>query len=313
MSGTFIRLFVHARVAAVGMAMVAGCGSDLPAPEPGIAEASGTQSLDAASLRAAPTPRLPDGRPDLNGTWARAGGVVLGLEFVQPETLPDGSICVFGCPGDVTADAPSPDADEPDGPASGAADPFPPAELTFPSYRPEFQARVDELRERQVEADTVLRCYPPGVPRIGPPGKIVQTATEVVFLYNDYNGSFFRIVPLEGRERGSDLPASYLGDAVGRFEGDVLVVETVNFNAETWLTDDGAFHTTDLRVVERLRRVGNTIEYEAVAYDPDVLTEPWPARVQTLWLTDRALEEPVPCEERDLEHMTDASYHENPR
>lgn len=109
------------------------------------------------------------------------------------------------------------------------------------------------------------------------------------------------------------LPPSYLGDAVGRFEDDVLVVETIDFTDETWLTDNGAFHTTDLRVVERLRRVGNTIEYEAVAHDPAVLAAPWQARVQTLWLTDQEIEEPVPCEERDLDDMMDGSYHENPR
>ena len=99
---------------------------------------------------------------------------------------------------------------------------------------------------RQVELDTVLRCYPPGVPRIGPPAKIVQTANEVVFLYDDYNGSFFRVIPTDGRPRRQGLTPSYLGNAVGSFEGDTLVVETVNFTDETWLTDNGAFHTKDL-------------------------------------------------------------------
>lgn len=211
-------------------------------------------------------------------------------------------MCLFGCEGGADDDPPE-----------GAATPFPPAEVTFPTYRSDLVAKVDELRERQVEMDTVLRCLPPGVPRIGPPGTIVQTRREVVFLYDDYNGAFFRIVPIDGRPHRSDLPASYLGDSVGRFDGDVLVVETVNFTEDTWLTDNGAFHTRDLRVVERLYRVGNTIDYEAVAYDPAVLVEPWQARVQTLWLADRELEEPLPCEDRDLEHLTEGSYHENPR
>ena len=188
---------------------------------------------------------------------------------------------------------------------------FPPPEPTFPSYRPELQARVDELRESQVETDTVLRCYPPGVPRIGPPGKIVQTATELVLLYNDYNGAFFRIVPLDGQR--AEQPPSHLGQAFGHFEGDVLVIETTRFTTDTWLTDNGAFHTADLRVVERLRRVGDTIDYEAIAHDPAVLTEPWLARTQTLWRTAAELDVPVPCEDRDLPFMTDRSYHENPR
>jgi hypothetical protein len=234
-------------------------------------------------------------RPDLNGTWGRA--VVFGLEFVRAERLPDGSICVGGC-------APQPDSAEP------AGDPPMP---DFPKYKPEWLAKVADLTARQVEMDTVLRCYPPGVPRIGPPSKIVQTANEVVFLYDDYNGSFFRIIPIDGRPRRQGLSPSYLGDAVGSFEGDTLVVETVNFTDETWLTDNGAFHTKDLRVVERLRRAGDTIQYQAVAHDPAVLVEPWMMRPRELSRSTVELEESPRCEERDLEHMVDGSYHENPR
>jgi hypothetical protein len=245
------------------------------------------------------TPRLADGRPDLNGTWAHEGGPVFAFDFVRPEVLPDGSVCVFGC---------SPDDTDPD----GRPDAAPPA-MNFPRYRPEHLATLEDLNARQVETDTVLRCYPPGVPRIGPPHKIVQTSREVVFLYDDYNGGFFRIVPIDGRPHRAGLPPSYLGDAIGWFEGDTLVVETVNFTEDTWLTDNGAFHTRDLRVVERLRRVGDTIDYDAVAHDPAVLLEPWPARAGTLTLSDQELEESPPCEDRDLEHMIDMSAHENPR
>jgi hypothetical protein len=86
----------------------------------------------------------------------------------------------------------------------------------FPKYRSEFLAKVADLSDRQVQTDTVLRCYPPGVP----PAKIVQTAGQVVFLYDDPNGSFFRIIPTDGRPHRASLSSSYLGDAVGRFEGD---------------------------------------------------------------------------------------------
>ena len=68
-----------------------------------------------------------------------------------------------------------------------------------PQYRPEFAARVADLDKRQVQEDPVLRCVAPGVPRIGPPDKIVQRAGEAVFLYEDVSGSFFRIVPTDGR------------------------------------------------------------------------------------------------------------------
>jgi hypothetical protein len=303
---------MHARlsVAIASAALLTACsGRDVPpqpeSPAPPQAQAAlSPPATDAESLRATPTPRLADGRPDLNGTWAHAGGGVLGLEFVTPETLPDGSVCVFGCGPEGGDEASEEESFPPE-------DVFPPPESSFPSYKPELQTQVDELRESQVETDTVLRCYPPGVPRIGPPGKIVQTAREIVFLYNDYNGGYFRVVPLDGVR--TDQPPSHLGAAVGRFDDDVLVVETTRFTTDTWLTDNGAFHTAELRVVERLRRIGDTIDYEAVAHDPAVLTEPWVARTQTLWRTAQELDVSVPCEDRDLASMTDRSYHENPR
>ena len=250
-----------------------------------------------AELTAKPTPRLADGRPDLNGTWDHLGGI----EFVRPQVLADGSICVTGCP------------PAPEGAPRVAAPEDARLEVGFPRYKSEFLAHVRDLNERQVEVDTALRCQPPGVPRIGPPAKIVQSAREVVFLYDDVNGSFFRIIPTDGRAHRQDLPASYLGDAVGRFEGDTLVVEAVNFNEDTWLADNGAFHTTDLRVIERLRRVGDTLEYSAVAHDPAVLVEPWTARTQTIWLADYEIEESPRCEDRDLDLITDGSHHDNPR
>ena len=141
----------------------------------------------------------------------------------------------------------------------------------------------------------------------------MQNAREVVFLYSDVSGGFFRIIPTDGRPHRKDVQRTYLGDGVGRWEGDTLVIETTNFNEDTWLIDNGAFHTKDLKVVERLRRVGNTIEYQAAAYDLAVLVEPWTLRPQVLQLTDKELEEPDRCEDRDLEHVIDGSHHDNPR
>lgn len=245
----------------------------------------------AAAMTAAAACAPDDSRPDLTGTWGHQK--VFALEFVCPEVKPDGSVENEECP-DAAAGAETPPE--------------------FPKYRPEAQAKVRELHEKQVAMDTVLRCYPPGVPRIGPPAKIVQNDREVVFLYDDANGSFYRIVPIDGRPHRTGLSSSYLGDAIGRFEGDTLVVETVNFTDETWLTDNGAFHTKDLRVVERLRRAEDTLEYQATAYDPAVLAEPWVMRPRVLHRSAEELEEPPRCEERDLEQMVDPSqFHENPR
>jgi hypothetical protein len=174
-------------------------------------------------------------------------------------------------------------------------------------------SRVRELDQHQTKHDPVLRCQPPGVPRIGPPDKIVQTPREIIFLYEDVSGPFFRIVPLVPGVQRIDDSESYLGDANGHWQGDTLVVETANFNDLTWLTDDGAFHTGKLRVTEYLTRTGNEIEYRAVAEDPAVLAEPWALRPRRMQLAEREMSEPAPCADQDLAEMVDDSHHSNPR
>jgi len=120
-------------------------------------------------------------------------------------------------------------------------------------------------------------------------------------------------VPLRPGVKRIDDSGSYLGEAEGHWEGDTLVVVTRNFNDLTWLTDDGAFHTTGLVVTERLTRRGNEIEWLALADDPKVLAEPWQLRPRRMVLTDVEMAEPAPCIEQDMSHMKDDSYHSNPR
>jgi len=235
-------------------------------------------------------PRMPDGHPDLNGTWYNGDGVL----HVRP-VQKGASLCIRGCEAENTGPAPARVPTE------------------RPSYKPEFVASVRDLDDRQVEEDPALRCLPAGVPRIGPPDKIVQIPGQVVFLYNDITGSHFRTVPTDGRAHRTDIGPSYLGDAVGRWEEDTLIVETTNFNLDTWLTDDGSFHTADLRVTERLWREGDSLHYQATALDPAVLTEPWAKQPRVATLTARELVPAPPCIERDLDQIIDGTHHDNRR
>jgi hypothetical protein len=281
----------HAVNRLVALAVIASCA---------IASLSVPEAALAADSPSAKVPRTPEGRPDFNGSWDNGSG----YDFLRPQKGDDGSICISGC----KPAAPPPTA-------STAAAPAPRVIPTpdRPKYKPEFAAKVKDLEARQVDMDPVLRCKSPGLPRIGPPDKIVQRAKEVVFLYDDVSGSFWRIIPTDGRKHREDADESYLGNAVGRWEGDTLVVETIGFNDDTWLTDDGAFHTKDLRVVERLTRSGNTMEWQATAYDPAVLAEPWAVKPRKMVLMDSELQEPVPCVEQDLKHVIDGTHHDNPR
>lgn len=279
-------------LAVVG-ALTAACvvaGVSLAATPPGGAASSAAGSAAAGGGKVA---RLADGHPDLNGTWENGSG----YDFIKPQKGEDGSICISGCKSATGAPPPPRVRVEPD----------------RPKYKPEFLSKVAELSKHQVETDPVLRCKAPGLPRIGPPDKIVQQTNQVIFLYDDVSGSFWRIIPTDGRAHREDADPSYLGDAVGHWEGDALVVETTNFNEDTWLTDNGAFHTDELRVVERLTRNGDTMEWQATVYDPQVLAEPWAVRPRKTTLTRTELQEPVPCVEQDLKHVVDGTHHDNPR
>jgi hypothetical protein len=241
--------------------------------------------------------RQSDGHPDLNGTWDNGSGI----DFLHPEHLAGGSVCVAGC------DAPAPVAKN-GSPAPAAAR----APRHFPKYRPQFLQQVSDLEKNQLQVDPVLHCRSPGLPRIGPPDKIVQQPGQIVFLYDDVSGNFFRIIPTDGRPHRTDVDPSTLGDSVGHWDGDTLVVEANQFNDESWLTDNGAFHSSELVVTERLQRVGKTLHYESVSTDPKVLAEPWKVS-RVAQLTDVDLIEAAPCIDKDLNHVVDGTHHDNPR
>jgi hypothetical protein len=248
-------------------------------------------SLESSAQSSTDVPRGPDGRPDLNGTWYNGDGVL----HVQPVAKPSGSICIVGCEDELTEPAPAR------------------VPVERPSYKREYVAKVRDLDARQVDEDPALRCMPPGVPRIGPPDKIVQIPGQLVFLYNDITGNFFRTIPTDGRGHRTDVGPDYLGDAIGHWDGDTLVVETLNFTTDTWLTDDGSFHTADLEVTERLWREGDELHYQATAYDPAILTEPWVKAPRVATLTARELVPAPPCIERDLDLIIDNTHHDNRR
>lgn len=249
--------------------------------------ASAARKPGAASK---PTPRLPDGHPDLNGVWHH----YFSEDAYKP--LKPGQSATFNF----------------DKLAGPGAPPITPIK-SKPEYKPEFVAKVADLDRRQNETDSNLRCGPPGVPRLGPPNQIVQTRGQVVFLYADVNGEFFRVVPTDGKTSETDQEASYNGDSVGHWEGDTLVVDANNFADDSWLADDGYFHSSKLRVEERLKRQGDTLQYDVTVYDPVVLTKPWQMDSRTLVLQDDILQQQPPCIDKDAEHLTDLSHHSNER
>jgi hypothetical protein len=87
-----------------------------------------------------------------------------------------------------------------------------------------------------------------------------------------------RVIPLDGSAHAGAGVRMWMGDSRGRFEGDTLVIETTNFTDRTGLggNGNGAVHSENLTLVERLRRVdADTLRYEFTVHDSETYTQPW--------------------------------------
>jgi hypothetical protein len=119
----------------------------------------------------------------------------------------------------------------------------------------------------------------------------------------------WRVIPVDGRPHDpvNSRDQTFMGDSIGRWDGDTLVVDVVGFNETSWIGWPGYFHSGDMRVEERLRRDGNVLIYQATVHDPEVLQEPWvmPERRLNLNTSPRItyIEDP-PCLETDSANLT---------
>jgi hypothetical protein len=213
-----------------------------------LATAVHAQPADTGDTR--PVPRTAAGKPDLSGIWIATAAVLL---FEGEEAF-------------AAARAEDAAAGRPPGTSN-----------TPPPYRPEAEERRQYFLGRLGIDDPMARCLLTGVPRINfrpLPFEIVQQADRVIMLYEIHHA--FRIIPTDGRSHPADMEPSYLGDSVGHWEGDTLVVDVVGFNDKTWLTGVGTLHSENLRVTERYTRDSyNTIRYEVTMDDPEMLTKPY--------------------------------------
>ena len=245
---------------------------------------------DDASVQA---PRRANGHPDLGGIWVptRPRGAPAGFDAAT------GSFSRqlrgrTGDPVDFERD-------------SGVQQRVHPREAR-PWYKPEHWERVkfnDVHGHSLLAPDPDFQCMPKGVPRIGLPQEIVQTDRHMVFLYPLH----MRRIYIDGRPHPPEAQwlGTWFGHSVGHWEGETLVISTVDFNGLEWLGWPGWFTSPDKRVTERIRRVGNTLTWRATVED-SLFLQPWTTATQTRELNTDPLaeiEEPLPCVERDLQHM----------
>lgn len=152
----------------------------------------------------------------------------------------------------------------------------------MPKLTPPYAARYAEWRRRfetdgSQEPDTVTRCLAFGVARFGTmPMEIIQTPGQVTMNLGVLRD--IRRIYLDGIGHTVGADPSFSGDSVGRWEGDTLVVETINVRAGQ-LDRNGVPYSDKLTAVERIRRVSPTrLEIEMTLTDPEAFEEPFTIR-----------------------------------
>jgi hypothetical protein len=224
----------------------------------------GIVPLHAQTYRA---PRLPDGKPDLNGIWQALNEANYDLEGhmarpamqVRPGPfgpVPAAAVLALGAVGSVPPGV---------GVVEGGEIP----------YKPEALAIKKQNQADWINRDPEIKCYLPGVPRANYmpyPFQIVESPSAITLVY-EYDGAVRNIFL---KDPGPAPADSWMGRSVGHFEGETLVVSVTDMNEKTWFDRAGNFHSDKLHVTERYTRVSpEVINYEATIEDPDTFTRPW--------------------------------------
>jgi hypothetical protein len=258
---------------------LSGQQPDLPplAKDPGAFPIGNTQGTGVANnpkAVAGPAPHLPDGRPDFGGDGAWYPGFAGNIAEPQWKGVRSADQHV-----DV---------------------PFLPWAIEV------FNERVENFAKDDPEA----QCLPVGIPRymFDPyPFQMLQTEDRVIFLFEGDNYPW-RIIRTEpGAAHPDYVNPTWMGDAIGWYEGDTLVVDVVGFNDKSWLDQAGHTHTEQMHLIERYTRADFlTLKYEVTIDDPGAYSAPWTTTNTVRWRPGLQLMEFV-CQEneKDAQHMTD--------
>ncbi|MEW6321935.1 MAG: hypothetical protein AB1635_12730 [Acidobacteriota bacterium] len=215
-------------------------------------------------------PRL-NGKPDLNGVWQaintanwdiepHAARPALAMRPGPVVPVPAKEVIAFGAVGSV-----------PFGMGVVVGNEIP--------YTPEALAKKKENQENWLTRDPEIKCYLPGVPRatyMPFPFQIFQSDSKFFIAY-EYAGAV-RDVHLT--DPGPPEVDSWMGQSVGRWDGDTFVIEVTGFNGQAWFDRSGNHASERLKVTERYTMVdANHIQYEATVEDPQTFTRPWMMRM----------------------------------
>jgi hypothetical protein len=246
-----------------------------------------------AAVPAGPTPRLPNGKPDLSGHWnnpytpnmagGRGGRGVLDVKTGEPLMFPrkGEKLDVAGYPNRTF-------------------------DLPFTDWGLKQWKEYDPVNK----GDYAGNCLPFGVSRNmnSPHGvQILQTNDATAFLFEQ--NTWHMWVPTSATFKWpADLPEAWNGISTGHWDGDTLVVETTKFNGYTRLDTDGHPHSKGMKLTNKfLRTDSNTIQHTVIVDDPKAYTQPWEnIRTWTLKPAQDVLME-YSCEEDNIRNLIEGS------
>jgi hypothetical protein len=158
-------------------------------------------------------------------------------------------------------------------------------------FQPWALALYRHRQQNDFVDDPMQSCIGPGNPRQ------MMTAGGVRFIqdknlqrmYMIFGGGNrnWRTVYLDGREppNPDEVTGTFLGLAVGKWEGDTLVVQSTGFNTRFWMSNGGLPHTEALRLTERFTRTRrDVLDYEVTVDDPRTYTRTWKAAWTLKWV-----------------------------
>jgi hypothetical protein len=209
----------------------------------------GGGAAEAPAVAPGPIPRMPDGRPDLRGTFSGMGAGLTHTVILEEHASG------FGIRG-------------------GKSLIIDPADGKIP-YQPWALIERDRKREDiNAYEDPVGHCEFYDI------GRLHSFAQR--FMYSGNNivigaqEQIMRVIDMNRRQHLPDSIRLWLGDPIGRWEGDTLVVDTTNFNGKTRMALGGDFYSANAHVVERFTmKDSETITWTMTVDDPTVFTRPW--------------------------------------
>jgi hypothetical protein len=168
---------------------------------------------------------------------------------------------------------------------------------------PWAQALQAERRDNNGKDDPEGYCLPPGFPRVNGvpfPQKIVQLPGAIIILYE--TRTTFRQIFLDNNHTlPNDPQPTWMGYSKGRWDGDVLIVETRGFNDKTWLDDNGHPHSEQMKVTEQFRRPSfGQLLVDITIDDPKTYAKPWTVTQAFQLAADNELIEYI-CNENNLD------------